>query len=201
MTVFATVNERNRSNTTEGPIGISSEVCGRNENEVPVTSASVATTTAVVPEAETTETETRSPRTFLPSGSFSRPTATATCRLRTWVQCVSEGQINEPIPDNTHSTESGQTETSVLAEGMPEELGHEWRVLHPFEIPGMRFATDATPPNQRRLAENDALVELIQTTKYLEDTPTWGQRDYQLYPPWYGEPFYRGRGRGRGRGR
>ena len=27
----------------------------------------------------------------------------------------------------------------------------------------MRFPTDATPPNQRRLAENDALVELIQT--------------------------------------
>ena len=46
----------------------------------------------------------------------------------------------------------------------------------------MRFPTDATPPNQRRLAENDALVELIQTTKYLEDTPTWGQGDYQLYP-------------------
>ena len=42
---------------------------------------------------------------------------------------------------------------------------------------------DSTPPNQRRLAENDALVELIQTTEYLEDTPTWGQRDYQLYPP------------------
>ena len=41
---------------------------------------------------------------------------------------------------------------------------------------------DNTTPNQRRLAENDALVELIQTTEYLEDTPTWGQRDYQLYP-------------------
>ena len=61
-------------------------------------------------------------------------------------------------------------------------MGQEWRILHPFEIPGVKFPTDATPPNQRRLAENDALVELIQTTKYLEDTPTWGQRDYQLYP-------------------
>ena len=80
-------------------------------------------------------------------------------------------------------------------------MGQEWRVLHPFEIPGVRFPMDATPPNQRRLAENDALVELIQTTEYLEDTPTWEQRDYQLYPPWYGDPFYRGRGRGRGRGR
>ena len=58
---------------------------------------------------------------------------------------------------------------------------------------------DNTPPNQSRLAEDDALVELIQTTEYLEDTPTWGQRDYQLYPPRYGDPFYRGRGRGRGR--
>ena len=53
------------------------------------------------------------------------------------------------------------------------------------------------PPNQRRLAENDALVELIQTTEYLDDVPTWGQRDYRLYPPHYGAPFYRGRGRGR----
>ena len=98
-----------------------------------------------------------------------------------WVQHILEGQINEPTQDDIHSTESGGTETSVLAEGIPEELGHEWRVLHPFEIPQVRFSTDATPPNQRRLAENDALVELIQTTEYLEDTPTWGQRDYQLY--------------------
>ena len=29
----------------------------------------------------------------------------------------------------------------------------------------------------------------------------WGQRDYQLYPLRYGDPFYRGRGRGIGRGR
>ena len=89
----------------------------------------------------------------------------------------------------------------MLAEGIPDELGHEWRVLYPFEILGVRFLTDITPPNQRRLAENDALVELIQTTEYLEDTPAWGQRDYRLYPLRYGDPFCRGRGRGRGRGR
>ena len=68
-----------------------------------------------------------------------------------------------------------------MEEGIPENLGCEWRVLHPFEIPGVRFPTDNTPPNQRRLAENDALVELIQTTEYLEDTPMWGQRDYVFY--------------------
>ena len=27
--------------------------------------------------------------------------------------------------------------------------------------------------------------------------PTWGQRDYRLYSPQYGDPIYRGRGRGR----
>ena len=54
--------------------------------------------------------------------------------------------------------------------------------------------------DQRRLAENDALVELIQTTEYLDGVPIWGQWDYRLYPPHYGDPFYRGRGRGRGRG-
>ena len=171
------MNERNRSNTTEGPIGILSEVCNRNENDVPITSTFVVTTTTVVPDAETTETETRSSRTFLPNGFPPRPTATATCRPRTWVQHILEGQINEPTQDDTHLTESGQTEMSVLAEVIPEELDHEWRVLHPFEIPGVRFPTDATPPNQRRLAENDALVELIQTTKYLEDTPMWGHRE------------------------
>ena len=53
-----------------------------------------------------------------------------------------------------------QTGTYVLAEGIPEELDHEWRFLHPFEIPGGRFPTDATPRNQRRLANNDAFVEL-----------------------------------------
>ena len=65
---FATVNERNRGITTEGPIETSSDICGGNENDVPVMSTSVAPTTPVVPEAETTETETRSSRIFLPNG-------------------------------------------------------------------------------------------------------------------------------------
>ena len=132
------------------------------------------------------------------NGSPSRPTATATCRPWTWVHHVSEGQINEPSQEGTGSAESSLTEPYLLAEGIPEELGQEWRVLHPFEIPGVRFPTDNTPPNQRRLAENDALVELIQTTEYLEDTPTWGQRDYRLYPLDM-VTLYRGRGRRRGR--
>ena len=77
---FAAVNERIRSNIIEGPVVITSEVCDRNENDVLITSTSVVDTAPVVPETETTETETQSPRTFLPNGSPSRPIATATCR-------------------------------------------------------------------------------------------------------------------------
>ena len=94
--------------------------------------------------------------------------------------------------------ESEPLEPLVL-EGLPDELGPEWRVLHPFEIPGVRFPTEDTPPNHRRLAESDALVELIQTAEYLEDAPSWGQR--RFYLPQYGDPYYRGWGRGHGRGR
>ena len=118
---------------------------------------------------------------------------------------IAEGQINEPILEKSTWFNMKVVNPSeaicIQPEGIPDELGHEWRILHPFEIPGVRFPTDATPPNQRRLAENDALVELIQTTEYLEDMLMWGQRDYWLYPPQYGDPFYQGGGRGRGRGR
>ena len=148
--------------------------------EVPtVTSKGDTTISPNIPITSTTPTitemETRSPRTLLPNRSPSRPTATATCRQQTWVQHVSEGQINEPSHEGTGSAETSLSEPYLLPEGIPENLGCEWRILHPFEIPGVRFPTDNTPPNQRRLAENDALVELIQTTEYLEYTPTWGQ--------------------------
>ena len=83
-------------------------------------------------------------------------------------------------PEGTGSAEISLSEPSLLTEGIPENLGHEWRILHPIEIPGARFPTDNTPPNQRRLAENDTLMKLIQTTEHLEDTPIWGQRDYQF---------------------
>ena len=171
---FASVNEQNQATTPELPVEISAVTSERNTSNlnIPVTSATPTVT----------EMETKSPRTFLPNGSPSTPTATATCRPWTWVQCVLEGQINEPSQEGTGSAESSSTEPYLLAEGIPEDLGHEWRILHPFEIPGVRFSADNTPPNQRRLAENDALVELIQTIEYLEETPTWGQRDYQPHP-------------------
>ena len=130
-------------------------------------------------ETEPTEPGTASPQTYLPKGSSPRPTATATCRPRTRVQHISEGQIEEHSREDEDSLESEPLEPLVL-KGLPAELGPEWRVLHPFEIPGVRFPIDDTPPNHRRLAENDALVELIQMAEYLEDAPSWGQRRFYL---------------------
>ena len=176
----------------------------RNMNEVLTTTTRSVSQTDTPPVlsvpvvAEPAELETTSTRTFLPNGSPPRPTATATCRPWTWVQHISEGQIEEHSGEDDHSVGSVPLEPLVL-EGLPDELGPKWRVLHPFEILGVRFPTEDTPPTHRRLAENDALVELIQTHEYLEDAPSWGQR--RFYPPQYGDPYYRGRGRGHGRGR
>ena len=140
----------------------------------------VPTVSHALIETGPTEPGTTCPQTNLPNRSPPRPTATATCRPQTWVQCVSEGQIKEPTREDGDSSRSDPSEPYVLAEGIPDELGQEWRILHPFKIPGVRFPTDDTTSNQRRLAENDALVELIQTTEYLEDAPLWGQR--RFYP-------------------
>ena len=92
-------------------------------------------------------------------------------------------KTTEPRREDASSSESNTSVVETLPEDIPDELCHEWRVLHPFDLPGVRFPTDTMPPNQRRLAENDALVDLIQTTEYLDDVSTWGQRDYKLYHP------------------
>ena len=102
-----------------------------------------------------------SPRISLPDGSPSHPTVTATCRPRTWMQQLTEGQTNKPRREDASSSESNTFIEETLPEDIPDELGCEWRVLHPFDLPGVRFSTDTMTLNQRRLAENDALVELI----------------------------------------
>ena len=143
-------------------------------SDIPTTT--IATTTSATTPPVTLDVEPRgtsSPRNSLPKGSPSLSTVTATCRPRTWMQQLTEGQTNEPRKEDASSSESNTSTVETLPEDIPDELGHEWRVLHPFELPGVRFPTDTMPPNQRRLAENDALMELIQTTEYLEDVPTW----------------------------
>ena len=73
---FASVNGQNRT-TTELPAETTTDVSGGNAQHMNIP---VVSTTPIASEAETTEAETGSPRTFLPNGSPSRPTATATCR-------------------------------------------------------------------------------------------------------------------------
>ena len=183
---FSTVTERRSA--TEVPVKTTVSVS--QTDTPPVTSATV--------ETERPEPETSPVRTFLPSGSPPRPPATSTLRPRMWVQRISEGQIEEQSQDDDDSEENETLEPLVI-EGLPDELGPEWRILHPFGIPGVRFPTEDTPLNHRRLAENDTLVELIQTAEYLEDAASWEQS--RFYPLQYGDPYYRGCGRGHGRGR
>ena len=114
--------------------------------------------------------------------STSTPTSPTMVDIQMWMQQITEGETTEPRREGDSSNESLETVEETIPGDIPGVLGCEWRVLHPFDLPGVRFPTDTTPSNQRRLAENDALVELIQTTEYLDDVPTWGHRDYRLYP-------------------
>ena len=177
--------DRRNVNVPAGNQLTSIEVHERDNIEVPdvptttIATAAVSTTTPPIT-VDVKLRSTSSPRVSLPEGSPSCPTVTATCRPRTWMQQLTEGQTNEPRREDISSSEGNTSVVETLPEDIPDELGHEWRVLHLFDLPGVRFSTDTMPPNQRRLAENDALVERIQTSEYLDDVPTWGQRDYRL---------------------
>ena len=81
----------------------------RNTTELPVVTAAGVLHENVPPvshdliETEPTEPGTTSPWTYLPNGSPPRPTAAATCRPRTWIQCVSEDKLKSlPEKMKTH---------------------------------------------------------------------------------------------------
>ena len=200
---FAAIDQRNVEISTENQVTPSREQSGDvlEVIEVPTTTVPITDVTITSPQiTNVAVTDTSGPRVCLPESSPPCPTAIATCRPRTWMQQLTEGQTIEPQREDTSTSEHEVSMVETLPEEIPDELGPEWRVLHPFDLPGVRLPSETTPPNQRHLAENDTLVELIQMTEYLDDVPTWGQRDYRPYSPHYGDPFYRGRGRGRGRG-
>ena len=158
------------------------DVQSRDDLEVlEVLTTTIAVTTVITTSPSITNMaiiDTSSPRVSLPEGSLSHPTITATCRPRTWMQQLTEGQTIEPQREGTRSSEHEVSLVETLPEEMPDELGCEWRVLHPFDLLGVRLPSETTPSNQRPLAKNNALAELIQTMEYLDDVPTWGQRDY-----------------------
>ena len=59
-----------------------------------------------------------------------------------------EGWTHVPPLDGTELGESDLHEPSLLTkEEVPENLGCEWRFLHPFELHGVRFPTNTTPPD------------------------------------------------------
>ena len=66
--------------------------------DIPTTTMATTTTSTTTPPV-TLDVEprgTNSPRVSLPKGSPSCPAVTATCRPRTWMQQLTEGQTNEP---------------------------------------------------------------------------------------------------------
>ena len=63
------------------------------------------------------------------------------------MQQITEGQINETMRESAGLDENNPSAIEVLPEEIPDELGYEWRVLHPFELPGVMFPMDRTPPN------------------------------------------------------
>ena len=130
-------------------------------------------------------------RTFPPSETPSRPIVTATLRPRVLEQSKTEGQVE----DQSQKDDGPENETikPLVMEGQPDELGPERRIVHPFNIPGVRNPTEDTPPTQRGLVENDT-----QTDEYLEDAPSWEQG--KCYPSRYGDPLDRDHGIDRERG-
>ena len=117
---FAAVDRRN-VNVPAGNQLTSIEVHERDNIEVP----DVPTTTVATTAASTTTPPinvdvelrgTSSPRISLPKGSPSCPTVIATCRPRTWMQQLTEGQTNEPRREDVSSSESN---TSIV-ETLPE---------------------------------------------------------------------------------
>ena len=131
-----------KANVTAGSQLTSVDAHGRDVVEMP--DVSMATTSPSM-NIEVEPRGTSSPRISLPEGSPSCPTVTATCRPRTWMQQLTEGQTNEPQREDASTNESNTSAVETLPEDIPDELGHEWRVLHPFELPGVRFPTDTMP--------------------------------------------------------
>ena len=90
----------------------------RNITELAVTTATGVSQIDTPPvshdpiETEPTEPGTMSPQTYLPNGSPPRPTATSTCRPQTWVQHISEGQIEEHSREDEGSLESDPVKCS-----------------------------------------------------------------------------------------
>ena len=116
------MDRRNTNISTGSPTVISVEVHERDVTEVPDAPNSTAATTPVIHDVKTIGTS--SPRFSLPEGSPSHPAVTATCRPRTSMQQITEGQTNE-LAREGDSDESDSSDGNVTFEDIPDELDHE----------------------------------------------------------------------------
>ena len=128
MIIFAAVDRRNARVHTGSQL-VSTEVHERDSVEVPdIPSATIDITISTTTHPVTLDVEARgtsSPMISLPEGSPSHPTVTATCRLRTWMQQLTEEQTNEPRREDASSSVSNTSIVETLPEDIPDELGHE----------------------------------------------------------------------------
>ena len=128
----------------------------RSATEVPTTTVTGVSHPDTPPMTSVPEIEHPEPspiRTFPLNEIPSRPIATATLRPRMLEQRKSEGQVEEQSQKDDGS--EYETIKPLVMEGQPDELGPEWRMLHPSTIPGVRNPTEYPPPTHRRLAESD----------------------------------------------
>ena len=92
---FAAVDRRNASITAGSQIA-SADVCERDIPEVPDVPVTIATTTTPPVALMWNPEVLAAPELAYLKGLHPYPTVTATCRPRTWMQQITEGQINEP---------------------------------------------------------------------------------------------------------
>ena len=116
------------ANIPAGDQRVPSEVYARNnENVLEVPTTTIVTTTTSTPTSPTMMDAnlrgTGSPRISLPERTVPCPTVTATCRPRTWMQQLTEGQTTEPRREGDSSHESHETIEEPLPEEIPDELG------------------------------------------------------------------------------
>ena len=116
---FAAVDQRNTGISTGSPIVVPAEVHERDVVKTHNVPASTVVTTTDVHDEEPRGT--CSSRISLPEGSPSQPTVTATCRPRTWMQQITEGQINESRREGASSSESNTSTIEALLEEIPDE--------------------------------------------------------------------------------
>ena len=121
---FATIDHRNINVPTVNQTTVA-EVHVRDQSElaeIPTTSVVPTYNDFCYPPITTDVTLISSPRVSLLEGSSLCPTVTATCRPRTWMQQLTEGQISEPREEENISGDSSVIE--MLSGAIPDELGH-----------------------------------------------------------------------------